>query len=61
MRNLHLIQGQPKWRVAVIAIMAKLLGILIHVEGLPFGSSRLRVVQWTSDDSGRVSSISTLP
>lgn len=42
MLNLHLIERQPLWRVAVVARFAKLMGVLIHVEGIPFGSSRSR-------------------
>jgi hypothetical protein len=40
--NLHLIQGQPRWRVAVVALFAKAVGVCVHVEGFPFGSSRKR-------------------
>lgn len=42
MNNLHLIGEQPRWRVAIVALLAKLMGVLIHVEGIPFGSVRTR-------------------
>ncbi len=42
MLNLQLIEDQPRWRVAVVATFAKLMGVCIHVEGIPFGSSRSR-------------------
>lgn len=40
MVNLQLIENQPRWRVWLIARAAQILGVLIHVEGIPFGSSR---------------------
>lgn len=40
MQNVNLIRWQPRWRVAVVARVAQMLGILVHVEGIPFGSSR---------------------
>lgn len=40
MVNLKLIQCQPRWRVAVVAWFARVVGVMIHVEGLPLGSSR---------------------
>jgi hypothetical protein len=40
MRNLKLIEDQPRWRVAVVAYFAKLMGVLVKVEGFPFGSAR---------------------
>ena len=33
--------SQPTWRVYVIHLAAKALGVLAHVEGIPIGSSRL--------------------
>jgi len=42
MQNLKFLEDQPQWRVAVVATFAKLLGVLIHVEGIPFGSNRTR-------------------
>lgn len=30
-----------KWRVVFVHIVAKLLGVLVHIEGVPFGSSRI--------------------
>ena len=42
MLNLKLVEDQPHWRVAVVARFAKLMGVLIHVEGIPFGSNRSR-------------------
>lgn len=40
MLNLKLVEDQPRWRVAVVARCAQLMGVLIHVEGIPFGSNR---------------------
>lgn len=40
MRNLQLIERQPHWRVAVIHYLARLIGVMVHVEGIPFGSNR---------------------
>lgn len=42
MINLHLIEEQPRWRIAVVHWFAKAMGVCIHVEGIPFGSSRTR-------------------
>ena len=42
MTNLKLIEDQPRWRVTTVALFAKLMGVLIHVEGIPFGSNRTR-------------------
>jgi hypothetical protein len=42
MLHLKYVEDQPRWRVAVVATFAKLMGVLIHVEGVPFGSSRSR-------------------
>lgn len=42
MLNLQLVQDQPRWRVALVARFAQLMGVLIHVEGIPFGSNRKR-------------------
>lgn len=41
MKNLQLIESQPRWRVLMVAVFAKMAGVIIHVEGFPFGSSRL--------------------
>lgn len=41
MINIKLIERQPHWRVAAVHLFAKLMGVLVHVEGFPFGSSRL--------------------
>lgn len=32
--------ASPRWRVVVLHYMARALGILVHVEGFPFGSRR---------------------
>lgn len=40
MINLKLIHDQPRWRVALIHGAARLIGVLVHVEGFPFGSKR---------------------
>lgn len=45
MINLRLIEDQPRWRVALVARLAQLVGVLIHVEGIPFGSNRCRKKQ----------------
>jgi len=42
MLNLSLIEDQPRWRVGIVALFAKLMGVCIHVEGIPFGSTRQR-------------------
>jgi hypothetical protein len=42
MMNLSLVKNQPRWRVAAVAAVAKLMGVVIHVEGVPFGSYRSR-------------------
>jgi len=31
----------PPWRVWLVHLFAKPLGVLVHVEGFPFGSARL--------------------
>lgn len=41
MMNLKLVEGQPHWRIWIVAWFARLMGALIHVEGIPFGSSRV--------------------
>lgn len=43
--NVHLIEKQPRWRVRLVHYFAKLMGVLIHVEGIPFGSARSRRAQ----------------
>jgi hypothetical protein len=40
MTNLRLIEYAPRWRIALVAHVARLLGVRIHVEGIPFGSNR---------------------
>lgn len=42
MMNLQLIERQPHWRVWMVAWFSRIMGVCIHVEGIPFGSSRLR-------------------
>ena len=37
--NLKLVR-QASWRVVIVHFVAKLVGLLVHVEGLPYGSSR---------------------
>jgi hypothetical protein len=39
MMNLRLVQ-QDAWRVRLIHYVAKAAGLLIHIDGIPFGSSR---------------------
>lgn len=38
MTNLQLIEDQPRWRVALLHYIAKLIGVTFKVEGVPFGS-----------------------
>lgn len=45
MLNLEHIEHQPRWRIAVVHYFAKLMGVCIHVEGIPFGSPRKRRTQ----------------
>jgi hypothetical protein len=45
MTNLQLIEEYPRWRVWLVALAAKMIGVVVHVEGIPFGSSRLRKSQ----------------
>jgi hypothetical protein len=33
----------PTWRVRAIHWLAKALGVLVHIEGRPFGSNRIYV------------------
>lgn len=40
MVNLKLIETMPRWRIAVVALVARFLGVTVHVEGIPFGSRR---------------------
>lgn len=42
MLNLHLVEDQPRWRVWLVAWCARILGVCIHVEGIPFGKNRSR-------------------
>lgn len=42
MLNLHLVEDQPRWRVWLVAWCARIIGVCIHVEGIPFGSNRSR-------------------
>ncbi len=53
MMNLKLVEDQPRWRVAVVAIFAKLMGVLIHVEGIPFGSNRTRIGRFANEMGAR--------
>lgn len=55
MINLHLIEEQPHWRVAFVHWFAKAMGVCVHVEGIPFGSSRTRRIgKRVSGESGQV-------
>lgn len=42
MLNLHLVEDQPRWRVWLVARFAQLIGVLVHVEGIPFGKTCTR-------------------
>ena len=44
MPNLHLID-QPRWRAWLVAWFARILGVCIHVEGIPLGSNRARRIK----------------
>jgi hypothetical protein len=48
MTNLNLITHTPHFRVRLVSHLARMLGILIHVEGIPFGSDRC-VRPWQTD------------
>lgn len=41
MINLNLIEKQPHWRIWLLVWFSRILGVYFHVEGIPFGSSRL--------------------
>lgn len=47
MQNLKFVECQPHWRVGIVALFTKLMGVLIHVEGIPMGSGRSRKKQAT--------------
>jgi hypothetical protein len=51
MKNAHL--TSTPFRARVIHIVARLLGVLVHIEGWPFGSSRnvRREIMRTGSDS----------
>lgn len=57
MVNVKLIEHQPHWRVALIHIVAKIIGVAVHVEGLPFGSWRNVQRQRAVSCSGSAGSI----
>jgi hypothetical protein len=40
MINLRLVENAPRWRVAVVALTARALGITVKVDGIPFGGRR---------------------
>jgi hypothetical protein len=40
MINANLISHAPAWKLAIIHYVAKALGVLVKVEGIPFGSNR---------------------
>lgn len=40
MLNANLIEHAPAWKLRIIHYVAKLLGVLVHVEGIPFGSPK---------------------
>jgi hypothetical protein len=42
MMNLKLVERQPHWRVWLVVMFAKLVGVTFNVEGIPFGSNRSR-------------------
>lgn len=58
MLNLKFVEDQPRWRVGGVALFAKLMGVLIHVEGIPFGSGRSRKKQ-TAGEVGTAQSCPT--
>ena len=34
------VEWQPRWRVAIVDIFARMMGVFIRVEGIPLGSTR---------------------
>lgn len=40
MYNLNLVT-QDSWRVRIVHYVAKAVGLLVHVEGIPFGTNRI--------------------
>ncbi len=36
-RNRALVAGVPNWKILTLAIMARALGVVFHLEGFPFG------------------------
>lgn len=40
MMNANLIEHAPAWKLRIIHYVAKALGVLVKVEGFPFGSNR---------------------
>jgi hypothetical protein len=55
MQNLKFVECQPRWRVGIVALFAKLMGVLIHVEGIPMGSGRSRKKQAPGQMGGAAS------
>lgn len=49
--NANLTSYGAGWRIWLLAAVAKALGVLIHVEGIPFGASR-RSRSWTDAKPG---------
>jgi hypothetical protein len=41
------------WKVRMIAGLARMLGVLIHIEGLPYGSAR-NLRRAATDDGGSI-------
>jgi hypothetical protein len=39
--NKSLIKTYPAWRICVIDLVAKALGVLVHIEAYPFGFARI--------------------
>lgn len=42
MINLKLVQDQPRWRVGLLHLIARAIGVQFKVDGWPFGSPRNR-------------------
>lgn len=49
MMNLQLVKEQPRWRVALVARFAQLMGVLVHVEGIPFGKDLSRARRFETE------------
>lgn len=51
--RLYPLTEYARWRVVCIHYAAKLIGVTVHVEGFPYGSSRTRRAQQGEAFSGQ--------